>query len=182
MSIAEYHQKSFSCCVVVCFKFYISSIWFYSRSLDYLVSGSWTPKQCQAWVPSCRVGLQVLVGYSHIFCYHCTSISCSQEAFVHLTVRGWLDLYIFPWQHSEHCCLPYVGTSSTSSHSMNCFYVFSMRPCHQFVDSNLQNWQQTQEFPWDPFVQQSNICNPFPELEASFVDKGWPVGPLSLIW
>lgn len=65
MSIAEYHQESFYC--YVCFK-KNSSIWFYRRSLSYLVSGSWPPKQCQVSVPSHGVGLkscQILVSYSH---------------------------------------------------------------------------------------------------------------------
>ena len=41
------------------------------RSLYCVASGSWSPKQCQAWVPSNEMDLrtnQLLVDYSHKLC------------------------------------------------------------------------------------------------------------------
>lgn len=55
------------------FFFYISHVWFYSRSLGYLVFGSLLPKQCPVWNPSSGMVLktnQALVGYSSDFCCH----------------------------------------------------------------------------------------------------------------
>lgn len=46
----------------------IHSSSFSNRSITYLVSVSWQPEQCQAWVQSHRVGLkskQWVIGYSH---------------------------------------------------------------------------------------------------------------------
>ena len=48
-----------------------SCIWFCSRSLGYLVSCSWSIRQCQIWVLSLGVGFksnQALVGYSYKLC------------------------------------------------------------------------------------------------------------------
>jgi hypothetical protein len=42
-------------CLLFCFLllcvilFFTNCVWFYPRSLDYLVSGSWLPKQCWVW-------------------------------------------------------------------------------------------------------------------------------------
>lgn len=68
-SIAEYHYESFL--LLLSFR-----LCFYPRSLGYLVSGSWSPKQCQVWVLSHGMGLkskQTLASYSYklgatIFC------------------------------------------------------------------------------------------------------------------
>lgn len=43
-------------------------IWFYPKSLRYLFSGSWSPKQFLVWVPSPGMDLksnQIMVGYCH---------------------------------------------------------------------------------------------------------------------
>ena len=76
MSIAECHQESFYYYIsFVWFCFVLNSgIWFYPRSLGYLVSGFLfcfvcrcpvlvclsvlSPKQCQLWVLSCEMGLK----------------------------------------------------------------------------------------------------------------------------
>ena len=53
------------------FFFKISSSRFHPESLYYLVSSYWSPKQCQARLPSHGVGLksnQILTGYSHKLC------------------------------------------------------------------------------------------------------------------
>lgn len=34
------------------------NIWFYSMSLGSVFPGSWSPKQCQAWIPSLAVVLK----------------------------------------------------------------------------------------------------------------------------
>lgn len=49
MSIAKCHWESFYC------YFLKSSIWYYPRSLGYLVSGFWSPEQYWVWVPSGEV-------------------------------------------------------------------------------------------------------------------------------
>lgn len=51
--------------------FFYNSIWFYSKSLGYIVSRYLTPKQCQVWVSSPGVGLlsnPVLFGCFLKFC------------------------------------------------------------------------------------------------------------------
>ena len=48
-----------------------NNIWFYSHSLRYQLSGSWSPKQCWVWVPHhgvCPKQNQILAGNSHKFC------------------------------------------------------------------------------------------------------------------
>jgi hypothetical protein len=53
------------------FLVHTSSNWLYPRSLGYLLSGSWSPKQCWVWVPSCGVGLeshQTLMAIPTSFC------------------------------------------------------------------------------------------------------------------
>lgn len=60
----------------------ISSVCFYSRSLDYLLPGSWLPKHYWVWTPSFRVSFksnQTLVSYSHKF--HATAaLECSWDS------------------------------------------------------------------------------------------------------
>lgn len=66
MSTAESHQKSF-----YYHFFFYNSIWFYSKSLGYIVSRYLTSKQCQVWVSSPGVGLlsnPVLFGCFLKFC------------------------------------------------------------------------------------------------------------------
>lgn len=60
MSKAECYQESFHfygfiVLVFACFK--NNSIWVYSRSMGYLVLGSWSPKKCLVCFPSCEVVL-----------------------------------------------------------------------------------------------------------------------------
>lgn len=45
----------------------MSSIWLYHRSMDYLHSGYWFPKQYQAWVSSLTSN-ETLIGCSHRVC------------------------------------------------------------------------------------------------------------------
>lgn len=59
-SIAEYHWESFFFAIK-------SSICFFFGFPAYLVSGTWSPKQCQILASSHRVGINsnhILVGYS----------------------------------------------------------------------------------------------------------------------
>lgn len=76
-----FHWESF---YSVFSSFSISHVWFYSRSLGYLVFGSLLPKQCPVWNHSSGMVLkrnQALVGYSHDFGYHHSPLpSCISHA------------------------------------------------------------------------------------------------------
>ena len=67
----------------------LSSIWFHPRSLGYLASGSWSPKQCQVCVPSFGIGPrsnQTLLGYSHKICT--TTVLIYLAAKTSLSIKG----------------------------------------------------------------------------------------------
>lgn len=69
MSTAGYHLESL--CQYIFFFFYTTIIWFFPKSLGYVVSDSWSPKQCWIRVPTHGMGLksyQSLVVYSLKLC------------------------------------------------------------------------------------------------------------------
>lgn len=63
----EYSRMSLGYILFLC-SFNRTVVFCLPGSMAYLVSGSWIPGHCQAWVPSYKVSLnscQVAVGYSH---------------------------------------------------------------------------------------------------------------------
>lgn len=79
------------------FKRPVSSILFYYMSLGYLVSGSWSLKQCPVWVPSGGVDLQsnqILVGYFHKHCAT-TALACHAGRRTPLQIKGSMAGLVF---------------------------------------------------------------------------------------
>lgn len=91
-SITEYHRKSFYC-------YEKSSIWFYFRTLGYLVSDSWSPKMWQLWFESHgeghnsnqTLGWLLLQALGH----HCPNIFCRQKRTIDQKVCGLVCTNIF---------------------------------------------------------------------------------------
>ena len=125
---AEYHYESFL--LLLSFR-----LCFYPRSLGYLVSGSWSPKQCQVWVLSHGMGLkskQTLASYSYklgatIFCalaYFASRTDCRSK----VLWLGWCLCFSFGRLKSTFLSKDtrmwgwrfYIGTSLTSPCSMSC--------------------------------------------------------------
>lgn len=68
-------------------------------SLGYLVSGFWSPKECQVWfhldewvLSQIRYWLII----PRVLFHHCPSITCRQDTVVDQRVCGWVGVYISP--------------------------------------------------------------------------------------
>lgn len=166
------------------------------QSLEYLVSGPWLPKQYQGWVLSCGVGLKpnlILVGYSYSFVpsLHKHTLQAGHHRISKSLQIGWCLHFSFGSMQSAFLYQrhQYIVVKALCRYQLylSVFnelcrgYLQQLGPCHQFVDSKLQSWQQ----PWlcggshgSPLANYSIRCNPCLVLKSSFANNRCPVGAL----
>lgn len=97
LSKALIHEEGrISLGVTLSLNYFTSSVWFYPRTLCYLVCNSWSLKQCQIWAPSHGVDFkynQILVGCFTSIVLHCPSIYYRQNTIVDQRVCGYIGFF-----------------------------------------------------------------------------------------
>ena len=157
-------------------------------SLGYLVSGSWSPKQCLAWIPSHGVGFKsnviLDIGWfptSFLLPNELTYSSSRQDTIVAQRVCSQIDIYVSPLvvcrvpSFTKDASRCQVGTSLISPCSMSCAgVVFNNEMLLSVCGRNLQSWEQPGlfgGFHGTPLANNSIRCNSVQVLGDSFGDN-----------
>lgn len=198
MSISECHQESFYCFCLFCFAFVFvllvflvqsSSVWFYYRSLDYLLSESWLPKQC--YVPSHGVGLKsnhIFIDYFHkvfatnALAYFSGRTDC-RSAVLWLGCCPCFSFYIlqssYPNQRDQNIGVRlHIGTSQTFLCTRSCVNVALSNGALMSVCEGQPLSQHHSGFYQDfhglPLPNHSTECNPDPLIKRLACHKCYP--------
>lgn len=117
-----------------------------------LVSGSWSPKQCQVWVPAHEIGLKsnhILVGYSHKLCANIALANILGRKIVKISAGLVFMFLLVTWRYLpvpktlEHGGKGSLWTPARILHLQWVMWVLSsVGSCWQFVENSLLSWQQ----------------------------------------